>query len=79
MQPTLRPGSLLLGSALIKPKLGHIAIIKRRPLSLKRIKKISGEGVWVEGDNPNASTDSRQFGLISPKDIEAVIFMKLLV
>lgn len=77
MRPVLKPGNLLLGSGLIKPKSGHVAVVKRKPLSIKRIKKINSRGVWLEGDNAAASTDSRSYGYVGKRDIEAVIFMKL--
>lgn len=77
MRPVFKPGDVLLGSALIQPKPGHVAVVKRKPLSIKRIRKINSNGVWVEGDNAAASTDSRSYGYIDKSDIKAVIFMKL--
>ena len=78
MSPTLKPDSVLLGSKLIKPKPGHVSVIDRSPVSIKRIKRIDDEGIWVEGDNSEASTDSRDYGYIDPKAIKAIVFMKLL-
>lgn len=77
MRPTFKLGNLLLGSALIKPKAGHVVVVNRKPLSIKRIKDINSKGIWIEGDNSLASTDSRQYGYIENSDIESVIFMKL--
>ncbi len=77
MQPTFKPGDLLLGSALVTPKVGHPVVLKRQPLSIKRIKKLNAQGVWLEGDNSSQSSDSRQYGYVNDKDIESVIFMKL--
>lgn len=77
MAPTFKPGNLLLGSALIKPKIGHVVVVSRNPIIIKRIKDINDQGIWVEGDNSSASTDSRQYGYVSLGSIESVIFMKL--
>lgn len=41
--------------------------------ALYRVKKIPEETYFVLGDNRNHSTDSRQLGLISKKDIEGVV------
>ncbi len=38
-------------------------------LVIKRIKKTKKNEVWLEGDNKEASTDSRSFGWIDKKDI----------
>lgn len=77
MTPAIKPGAFLLGSAWIKPKPGHVVVINRDTLSIKRVKKIEGHKAWIEGDNKEASTDSRSYGLVNVEDIKAVIFMKL--
>lgn len=77
MSPTLRPGVLFLGSGLITAKAGHIVVIKRKPLSIKRIKSLDTDGVWVEGDNKSASTDSRIYGPVKREQIEAIIFFRV--
>jgi hypothetical protein len=78
MMPTFRPGSVLVGAAtyLLKPKVGLPVVIKTNRRMLKRVKKINNQGLWVEGDN-QASNDSRHFGYIKPRNIQAVIFMRL--
>ena len=78
MLPTFSPGDVLLGSALIRPKVGHVAVMKVAPLSIKRITRIENKQVWVEGDNTAHSIDSRSYGYINRKNIKAVIFMKLI-
>lgn len=77
MTSAIKPGAFLLGSAWLKPKAGHVVVVKREPLSIKRVKKIEGEKAWLEGDNKDASTDSRHYGYVEINDIKAVIFMKL--
>ncbi len=77
MLPALNPGDVLLGSALIRPRVGHVVVAQVSPLSIKRIKRVTDEGIWIEGDNAGMSTDSRSYGYIDRKDVRAVIFMKL--
>lgn len=77
MLPAFRPADLLVGSGLIRPKPNHIAVLKRGPLSIKRLKRIDKNGIWAEGDNRSASTDSRSYGPVQRSDIEAVIFLRL--
>ena len=77
MLPTLRPSQLVLGTALITPRPGHLVAIKRDLLSVKRVAHINDEGTWVEGDNSGQSTDSRTYGYVDPSQIEAVVFMIL--
>lgn len=80
MLPAFKAGVILLGAAkyLVKPKVGLPAVVKRDDLlMIKRIKKIDSNGIWVEGDNISASGDSRNFGYIKPKNIQAVIFMRV--
>ena len=43
---------------------------------IKRVKSVSPEGLWVEGDNLEESTDSRKWGRLQPHEIVAVAFRK---
>ena len=73
MRPTLEPGQLLLGWRWGRAKVGDIVVAGYgRPL-VKRLAALAESGVWLAGDNPTASTDSRHFGHLSPELIEAVI------
>lgn len=78
MAPTYRPGDLLLGWRWYKPKLDDIVVVRRRGLQLiKRLKRHTAEGFWLEGDNAQASTDSRTWGFLQADQLEAVIIAKL--
>ena len=70
MVPALRHGDVLLvrrtrvGSV---PKPGSVVVVAlpERPLGVKRLTRVEPDGrVWVEGDNPFGSTDSRELGAL---------------
>lgn len=68
MLPALHPGDyvVVLRGARIRP--GHVVVIRHpmRPtlLTVKRaVRRVDG-GWWVEGDNADASDDSRTFGSV---------------
>jgi phage repressor protein C with HTH and peptisase S24 domain len=67
MTPTLKPGQIVV--ALNRPsrsyKIGDIVILHRNNRDIiKRISRVRNYEVYVEGDNPGQSTDSRQFGWV---------------
>lgn len=65
MLPTLVPGSIIVATKVYKNiRVGDVVVIDHDGLEkLKRVELITDDGqVYVTGDNPNASTDSRSFG-----------------
>jgi nickel-type superoxide dismutase maturation protease len=77
MRPTYEPGATLVGWRWFRPRPGRVVVAwHERPL-IKRIKQVNGQAVWLEGDNPGRSTDSRQFGPVTRADLEAVIVGQL--
>lgn len=61
-----------------KPKVGDVVVLKspnQDILILKRIKRIEDRGYFVEGDNPNKSTDSRKFGFVTKEVIIGKVFL----
>ncbi|MGH3693049.1 MAG: nickel-type superoxide dismutase maturation protease [Pseudonocardiaceae bacterium] len=70
MSPTLADGDVVLISLRARPRPGAVVLVRwpQRPgqLSVKRAVGRHGAGWWVEGDNPPASTDSRQLGPATP-------------
>ena len=71
MQPTLEPGDRVLVRRLGRktaPFLGSVVVTwhpQRSKLRLiKRLKSVEETGLWLLGDNPAESTDSRQLGAV---------------
>ena len=72
MQPTLEPGDRVLVRRLgpkTAPSLGNVVVAwhpQRSELRLiKRLNRLDSTGLWLLGDNPAESTDSRQLGPVA--------------
>lgn len=81
MLPAYRPGHTLLGRRIGLRHLQRgqvvVARLAGRPV-IKRVAAILPAGqLELRGDNPGRSTDSRQFGLVAPQQVEAVIMWRL--
>lgn len=74
MLPTLKPGQDVVSfnwALSGKPKAGDIIVIRHQGREIvKRVQKTADRQVFVQGDNKEESTDSRDFGLV---DISQVI------
>lgn len=80
MAPTLQPGDWLLADpdayAESPPVVGDLVLVPDpRDRSRLLVKRVSGTGadgsyLFVTGDSPEASTDSRAFGAVEATDIE---------
>ena len=71
MQPTLEPGDRVLVRRVGRkpvPRLGSVVVTwhpQRSKLRLiKRLSRVDSTGLWLLGDNPAESTDSRQLGAV---------------
>jgi len=66
MEPTLAPGDRLLVVRSTHPRPGDLVVVRppgdARRVLVKRVSAVLGDEVVVRGDNPEASTDSRDFG-----------------
>lgn len=66
MLPALHPGDYVVVRRRARLRAGHVVVARHpgRPtlLTIKRLVRREGEGWWIEGDNPDASDDSRTFG-----------------
>jgi nickel-type superoxide dismutase maturation protease len=82
MLPTLKNGGEVLVKTGEKLQIGDIVIanhpFKKSVVIIKRIEKISTSGkLFLVGDNPSESTDSRSFGEISAESIIGKVVCKL--
>jgi nickel-type superoxide dismutase maturation protease len=82
MMPTLQEGDELLIAHRKKLLLGDIVVLAHPRDSsitiIKRVKRLENDGaVWIEGDNPDESTDSRQFGIVGNGEITGVVTSRL--
>jgi nickel-type superoxide dismutase maturation protease len=73
MLPTLLPGDRLVVVRRRRSRPGDLVTVPdpRDPgrVMVKRVAQVTSEGVVVRGDNPHASTDSRQFGPVPAPSI----------
>ena len=75
MLPVLPPGTVVIGLRYFRTlKPGYVVVIVHEGKEkIKRIGEIKDDKVFVVGDHPDASTDSRQFGWLNQEVIKAVI------
>jgi phage repressor protein C with HTH and peptisase S24 domain len=74
MLPTLRAGQLVLFMA--RPAaVGDIVMVRHDGLEkIKRIARLEHGRIYLLGDNPEVSTDSRNFGWIGQENIRGVLY-----
>jgi nickel-type superoxide dismutase maturation protease len=68
MEPTILEGDRLLVGRFGRPRVGDIVALRDpgdpRRVIVKRISAVRGGELYVTGDNPEASIDSRVFGSV---------------
>ena len=74
MQPTLEPADRVLVRQLgqkTTPSLGSVVVTwhpqRSKLRMIKRLKSVEETGLWLLGDNPAESIDSRQLGAVPTK------------
>lgn len=78
MVPAFAPGDRLLVRYGASFEVGSVVLVDRgERLDLKRVSRIEGEHVFVEGDNVAASTDSRHYGAVPHEAVVAVAVRRL--
>jgi nickel-type superoxide dismutase maturation protease len=74
MAPTYGHGKLVLAWRWRRPKVGDVVIVRHHRLELiKRIHQLEDNKVFLLGDNPQESTDSRHYGWLPARSILAVV------
>lgn len=75
MAPTYRPGQLVFAWRLRKPRIGDVVIVRHHQLELiKRVSQIEDGRVYLLGDNPIESTDSRHYGWLPLASILGIVW-----
>jgi hypothetical protein len=81
MAPALRHGDQLLvvwSSRFNQPGAVVVVELPDAPLAVKRLVRVDeAGGVWVEGDNPFGSTDSRALGALPPDSVRGRVLLRL--
>jgi phage repressor protein C with HTH and peptisase S24 domain len=82
MAPALRDGDQLLvvrSRRKRPPREGDVVLVDLpgRPLAVKRVRRLDASGVWVEGDNPDGSTDSRTLGALAAEAVVGRVIARL--
>jgi phage repressor protein C with HTH and peptisase S24 domain len=74
MAPAYPPGSIVFAWRKRKPRVGDVVIVRHHQTELiKRISQLSTDHVYLLGDNPDSSTDSRHYGWLPLNAIMGVV------
>lgn len=90
MEPTLAPGDFLVASGVVRPWRGALVVVEHpgRPgyELVKRVRGVPGDRaggrtlgpgeLWVVGDHPLATTDSRAFGPVPSRAVRGVVLLR---
>jgi nickel-type superoxide dismutase maturation protease len=80
MTPTLAAGDWVLARRTQDIQAGQIVVAARpdRPglEVIKRVESVEGSRVMLAGDNPSASTDSREFGPVAVEAVVGVVWLR---
>lgn len=74
MRPGFRPNQVVLAVAFRRPKVGTVVIVEHEGIEkIKRLIQVRPNEIYIVGDNPAASTDSRHFGWLPQTALKARI------
>ena len=74
MLPKIRPGNIVMALKFLRPKVGDVVIVRHDNKELiKRITEMRHDGIYVLGDNPQESSDSRQYGWLPVSAVLGVV------
>lgn len=74
MMPSFHHGKIIFGFRFRRPQIGDVVIVRHHRLEIiKRVDQLHNGQVYLLGDNPEESTDSRQFGWLPVSSIIAVV------
>jgi type IV secretory pathway protease TraF len=74
MLPTYQPGTIIFGLRLLSPKVGSVVVASLDGLEIiKRVVRMCGEEYFLQGDNAEASSDSRKYGWFPREAIKSVV------
>jgi len=78
MLPTLAHGDRLVVRYDVPPRPGALVVVRLpgRPISVKRATRRTGEGWWVERDNPAEGVDSWLVGAVPDEDVMGVVLYR---
>lgn len=78
MVPSLSPGERVLVRYESPVAVDDVVLVQRPDqIDIKRVKRINGWDVFVEGDNIHVSIDSRHYGPIHTKNVIAKVMWRL--
>jgi phage repressor protein C with HTH and peptisase S24 domain len=74
MAPTFRAGQLIALISSSNLRIGDVVMFEHDGLEkIKRVARLDGARLYVLGDNPAASKDSRQFGWIGTESVRGKV------
>ena len=78
MVPTYAPGERVIVKYGASYEVGDVVLVDFKDrIDIKRVKQISGDQVFIEGDNTAVSVDSRQYGAVKNTRVIAKVIYRL--